>query len=798
MRVGLFTLFWLLIAAPVFAQQAPAIGYVYPPVVRAGATTEVRLGGYDFTDDMQFFVHAEGVKLEVLGPPGRFFVPEPPYWFGPKGSTTAFPIPREVRARLTVPAGFPPGPVRWQVANANGAAPTGRFMVTPAAPVLESRDRDRPQPLDALPAEVAGRIRKIAEVDRYEFTAPRSGPVSVELFARRLGSNFHGSLQVFDQSGKRLADFADTAGRDGAVTFEARAGKRYTLHLHDVEFRGNRAFVYRLVFTAGPRIVGTLPAAGTRGKTIDVQFIGYGIATGRARVETVRRKVAFPAEPSATELQYQLKTPFGSAPPIRIPLSDLTESARPAVKSRQAITVPGAVTGRFGGTSRAAFEFDACKGDAFDVRALSRAIGGRLDLSLRIENAAGKSIASNDDLPGTTDAGVNWRVPKDGRYVCVLENLSGVSGNANDVFRLEFRPPREDFTLTCPQIVAVPLGGKAKLSLKVRRSGGFKGEIVVAVKGLPPGLSVPAETKIPAGKNSAAIVVSSPPKTATVAARVEITATATIRGTRVTRIARAPAAGHLCPPDPSREQIPGVILATTMKPPFAVELVDKNRQRAVHRGTTYPAEFIIRRDPGFTGEIQLQMAARQSRHRQGIFGPVVSVPPGAGRALYPCFLPEWLATDRTTRMVVLGVGKVRDPGGRVRFITKPADARITMILEGALLKLSHRARELVATPGGELEIPLRVARSTKLKGNVTIQLVVPEPLKQHIQCAPVVLPATADETKLRVKIDPALKTAGRWALVVKAQAMRDRRWPVVSQTTVPVEFTSPSQSGQRN
>ena len=43
----------------VSAQLPPRTGYVYPPGGRAGTTVEVHLAGFDFTDDMQFFVHHE-------------------------------------------------------------------------------------------------------------------------------------------------------------------------------------------------------------------------------------------------------------------------------------------------------------------------------------------------------------------------------------------------------------------------------------------------------------------------------------------------------------------------------------------------------------------------------------------------------------------------------------------------------------------------------------------------------------------------------------------------------------------
>ena len=102
--------------------------------------------------------------------------------------------------------------IRWQVANANGASQTGVFFVSDGIEVTEQRDRDKPQVLKRLPIAVSGRISKIAEEDRYQFTAAKDGLVTVELFARRLGANFHGVLEVRDDAGRVVADVADTEG----------------------------------------------------------------------------------------------------------------------------------------------------------------------------------------------------------------------------------------------------------------------------------------------------------------------------------------------------------------------------------------------------------------------------------------------------------------------------------------------------------------------------------------------------------------------------------------------------------
>ena len=62
----------LLGAPPTRAQKAPDAGYIFPPGGKAGTTVNVQLGGYDWTPDMELFVHDKRVMLEVLGPAGTF------------------------------------------------------------------------------------------------------------------------------------------------------------------------------------------------------------------------------------------------------------------------------------------------------------------------------------------------------------------------------------------------------------------------------------------------------------------------------------------------------------------------------------------------------------------------------------------------------------------------------------------------------------------------------------------------------------------------------------------------------
>lgn len=760
--------------------QQPKVGYIFPPVVKAGTSTDVQLGGYDFTSDMQFFVHDARVKLEPLGGPGEFFVPEPPYWFGEKGFAAAFPIPREIAARIEVPADVPTGLVRWQVANANGVSPAGVLYISDADEVVESRIRDdQVQQLARLPIAVSGRIRKISEVDRYRIVVEKTGPITIDLMARRLGSNFTSIVEIRDSTGKLIEDVADTEGVDVQLTFAATAGESYEISLYDADFRGNRAYVYRLAIRDQPRVVASVPASITTDKPHDVEFV---VDSGRQEYEIVRHSVSMPL---AAEEGWGKGLPRDTS--LRISdLPQLTEATAGAT-----LQVPCSVTGRLGSDElQDRFAFAGTKGDIRRIRVEARSLGSPLDVSLDIVDANGKILAANDDLPGTPDAGLDFTVPADGDYACVISDMSGQPRSPASVYRLSLVELTPSFQLTTAQQVVVPIAGKAELAIKAVREAGFSGEVQLRVEGLPEGVTVPAELKIPEGKNDLKITLEAAEDAASTAAMIRVIGSATVNDQTMKRIATAPATGNLCPLTPASNHTSSILLATTMKPPLKLALIDKNRQRAVHRGTTYPAPFLIQRDEGFGGEVTLQMASSQGRHRQGIWGPIMTVPAGQTEALYPCFMPEWLATDRTTRMVVVAEAKVPDPKGNVRCLLAPADARITMILEGALLKLAHHAEDLTVRLGETFEVLLEISRSTKLQSEARITLDVPEPLRGKVVAEQVVAASEDSRLVLRIKTAAARELAGDWDVVVKATALQDGRWPVVSQTTIPVRFVA--------
>jgi len=142
-------------------------------------------------------------------------------------------------------------------------------------------------------------------------------------------------------------------------------------------------------------------------------------------------------------------------------------------------------------------------------------------------------------------------------------------------------------------------------------------------------------------------------------------------------------------------------------------------------------------------------------------------------------------------LVVLGVAEQKDPQGRSRFVTAPANARITMILEGALLKISHEARELTIVAGETFEVPIIVSRSAKLQTPVKIEIVPPVQIQDLLSVEPanVTLPTGVESMPLMIHTQDAERLQGRWPIVIRAITIQDNHWRVMSQTEVAIDFT---------
>jgi hypothetical protein len=743
------------------AQLPPSIGYVFPAGGQAGTTSDVVLGGYDWTPDMQCFVHDDAARLEIIGASSEVLVPDPPYWFGIKARRAPSPLPREFPARLTIDAAMAPGIVTWQVANANGGSSVGKFFVTDLKVVNEIERRRAAQPIDDLPVVISGRLRVVEEVDRYEFVAKSSGLVTCQVVSRAVGTTLNAVLAIHDDGGRLIAECEDTAGIDTALTFAVDGGRRYTVSLHDVDFRGDFALVYNLCITDGPRVVATVPAKGQAGQTASVEVIGFGVATGSANLETVTRQITFPDDVPTGQFLYRLETEFGAARPYPIGVSRIAEHSESSLGPGRELAVPSAVTGvmsrRYG---EVAYQVTGEAGDVWSIRGTAESTHSPLDIGIAVVDSAGTERARADDSAGRTDAELSFTVPENGPYKIIVSDTSPAGGTVASTYRLSVEKATPGFTLAAPEGISVPIGGKANLAITANRIAGFADPITVVVTGLPAGVTVPSDATIPAGQTSLNLELSVDEMAAAAASVIRVEGRSTVGEAAITAPARP------------------VLVATTLTPPFEIDAEGQDDVTKWPRGTTFPGPVLIERKPGFDGPIRLEMTSRQGRHRMGIRGGEVVVPPGVGRFIYPVFLPEWLETTRTSRMVVNGVAEVADPAGNVRHLLVRQKTRMGFLPTGAILKLSAK-RSLFAMPrDGDLVIPLTIDRSDDFASALSLELVPADGFAAQT-IAVGVEQTTVDFV---VRAETAIETETE--LTIRATGFQDGQFPVVSEATV--------------
>ncbi len=229
-----------------------------------------------------------------------------------------------------------------------------------------------------------------------------------------------------------------------------------------------------------------------------------------------------------------------------------------------------------------------------------------------------------------------------------------------------------------------------------------------------------------------------------------------------------------------------ILLATTIKPRIKITPEGLDDVRKVHRGSTYLAPLLIERLEGYEGPITLEMTAKQQRHRQGLASRDFVVPPASTRVEYPIFVPEWMETTKTSRMILNGVVKVSDPMGNVRSLVQRMEMRIGILPEGALLKISSSAGEVSAKPGETIRIPLTVSRAPELNESVVVELVADESQSVLFSAEPVRFSANDRQGTLAVRLANDARCHGDQSLTLRATALQKGSGQVISETTVVV------------
>lgn len=552
-----FSVLSVLSVVNLFSQQqnTPHIGYLFPAGGQQGTTVEVTLGGQYLNGAETVYVSGKGVKSTIVRNirpmPGREIqnLREEVQQLAEKrqgGKATPEEIAhlftlREKLQEATRPPSSPaiaenailqfviagdaePGDHAVRIDTAAGLTNPLTFRVdryheftrpwqkvpipfvvvngaTP--PQRPARETDRAVEI-TLPAIVNGQVMP-AITDRYHFQAEKGQHIVVAAAARELVPYisdavpgwFQAVVTIRDASGKELAS-ADhfRFHPDPLLAFDVPATGSYTLEVHDSIYRGREDFVYRVTIGEIPYVTDVFPLGGKPGAKVKLETRGFNLP---ARPQTI--KVGQTPVPHAFQVDAtpESRIPHPASRPARVKLPTVIDAR---------ISTPDEVH---------TFRIDAKAGEEFEAEVFARRLDSPLDSFLRLTDAAGHELASNDDvedkaagrLTHFADSRLTYTFTAKGAYLLQLSDTEH-KGGPEYAYRLKLGHPDPDFELrVVPASLNIRAGSTQPITIYAVRRGGFAAPIELRLKDVPAGWSLGGAI-IPAGQDQVRCTITAP------------------------------------------------------------------------------------------------------------------------------------------------------------------------------------------------------------------------------------------------------------------------------------------------
>lgn len=490
-----------------------------PPVVRAGETTVVTVGG---------------LNLEELT--GLAFS-DPAIQAEPVAGTKQF--------KVTVPAETAEGPVEVRADGYFGRS-TSRFLTIASKDAAILADAGAvhhdPAKAPALPLEaVAHGVADANQIDRWKLTLTKGQRVLVHCRAERIDSRADASLILTDSQGKILATSHNAIGRDPLLDFTAAAASDYLVGVHDFLYNGGAEYAYLLTASTRPWIDAVFPPAGQEGQVLEATLLGRnlpggspgeGLAIDGQPLETVSVRIPVqaaegakpdPATPARAVLPGFTFSHEGSNP-VRIGISAAPVVAEANDADLPPLALPCEVAARFDQDGDSdVFRFSAKSNTAYWVEVTGDRLAGKVDPYLIVEkitkDADGKEtfavVREGDDtasktgtrlLTGSRDTSLTIAAGEAADYRVTVVNQFD-SGGPTHLYRLAVREAKPDFELfavqershyekteTHPAAPLLRKGGAEPVRVLIHRRDGFDGPITLEATDLPTGVICPPVT----------------------------------------------------------------------------------------------------------------------------------------------------------------------------------------------------------------------------------------------------------------------------------------------------------------
>ena len=613
---AILPLAWLAFAALAQAQNAPHLAYVYPAGGQRGTTVAVKVGGQFLTAVTGAYVAGHGVQAaaaDYARPMNGQQATELREKMQELQKLPASPDTQkqlsEVRLKLatfnrnmnpvlgetetlqvTIARNAEPGLRELRLSTAQGLSNPILFAVGQLPESSEKQSEFRTllagmtlqdagiesELSVTIPVTINGRIMPRparqqtaqftpGEADRYRFHARRGQNLIMTVSARELMPYladavpgwFQPTIALFDDKGTELAYDDDYRfNPDPVLHYQIPADGDYILEIKDALYRGREDFVYRMSIGELPFVTSEFPLGGRAGTVTNVALGGWNLPSNRVAMNGKGKPPGIYTLPAAAN-----RLPFA----IDM-LPEVTEKEpNDAVKNAQRIKLPVTVNGRIDRPGDwDVFSIQGRAGQEIVAEVLARRLGSPLDSVLKLTDAKGSQLAFNDDfddlgaglLTHQADSYLRATLPATGTYYISIGDAQR-KGGPEYAYRLRIGPPRPDFKLlVTPSAINGGRGMSIPITVHALRRDGFSGEIAVALKDAPPGLTLSGAV-VPAGQDRVRMTVTIPPAAPLAdPVSLKLEGRATIEGHEVTHAAQpademtqAFAYHHLVPAD---------------------------------------------------------------------------------------------------------------------------------------------------------------------------------------------------------------------------------------------------------
>ncbi len=354
------------------------------------------------------------------------------------------------------------------------------------------------------PTAVDGMIDP-ASTDQYSIRLNKAQRLTVDVWARRLGSSLDPVIRLADSAGRSLVTVDDSPGLagDAAISLVAPATGLYTVVVTDVSRRGGKEFFYRLRIGHFEPVAMAFPFRVKTGRNNKLQLLGPRVAetlTLASSTPVGTTWVGGPAGPGGGR----------SLLPVQVVGDDVLVEREPNGRREQAQELPtgGRVSGRFEKPGdQDWYRVSLKKGRKIQVVGNTASIGVAGRLYMRLVDAEGRTMVEVPPSVSTRTT-VEHTTGSDRDAWLVVEELQR-RGGASFGYQLECRFVERGFSLSAAseRLHAKP-GGKVAVKVTASRRE-FKGAIKLGVEGLGPDVELAGQS-IPSGKNETTMTITLP------------------------------------------------------------------------------------------------------------------------------------------------------------------------------------------------------------------------------------------------------------------------------------------------